>query len=67
MWKDSIPHIPLRLIHKVSLFVNSPWLVVQYRAQDCFKGDCLAVVSGICAANDPEAASRELAELIEGK
>ena len=29
--------------------------------------DCLAVVSGICAANDPEAASRELAELIEGK
>ncbi len=27
--------------------------------------DCLAVVSGICAADDPEAASRELAGLIE--
>ena len=27
--------------------------------------DCLAVVSGICAAVDPEAASRELADIIE--
>ena len=29
--------------------------------------DCLAVVSGICAADDPEAASRELVELIGGR
>ena len=29
--------------------------------------DCLAVVSAICAADDPEAVSRELAELIEGQ
>jgi thiamine-phosphate pyrophosphorylase len=29
--------------------------------------DCLAVVSAICAAADPEAVSRELAELIEGR
>ncbi|MBW2561290.1 MAG: thiamine phosphate synthase [Deltaproteobacteria bacterium] len=29
--------------------------------------DCLAVVSGICAAADPEAASRELVELIGGR
>lgn len=29
--------------------------------------DCLAVVSAICAADDPEAVSRKLAALIEGK
>ena len=29
--------------------------------------DCLAVVSAICAADDPEAVSRELAGLIEGR
>jgi len=29
--------------------------------------DCLAVVSAICAADDPEAVSRELADLIEGQ
>jgi len=28
--------------------------------------DCLAVVSAICSADDPEAVSRELADLIEG-
>ncbi len=30
-------------------------------------GDCLAVVSAICAADDPEAVSRELVDLIGGK
>jgi thiamine-phosphate pyrophosphorylase len=29
--------------------------------------DCLAVVSAICAADDPEAVSRELVDLIEGQ
>lgn len=29
--------------------------------------DCLAVVSAICAADDPEAVSRELAALMEGR
>lgn len=37
-------------------------------AADVVKGgtDCLAVVSAVCAASDPEAASRELAGIIAG-